>query len=128
MTQEKKYSRNRKYNYLKAMICEQSDRIFRQCYTCHEWKPLDNDNYLRNDREVMWFTFQCKDCRNEYKRQRKQYLKDHPAERHITNVEQKELFDWKVFTKEESEEETVESKVDRILAFLWLNKWAFKKS
>jgi hypothetical protein len=47
------------------------------------------------------------------------------AEKPIT-VEQKELFDWKIFTKE-SDEETVESKVDRILAFLWLTKWTFKK-
>lgn len=41
------------------------------------------------------------------------------AEKPITNVEQKELFDWKVFTKEDSNE-TLEYKINKIFNFFWL--------
>jgi len=122
MTQEKKYSRNYKYNYLKAVLCEQSDKVFRKCYTCQQWKPLDNDNYLRNEREVMWFTFQCKDCRNAYKKQRKEFIKEQIKE------QQKEIKPENVKQEPIFEDDSVESKLDRILSYLWLNKWAFKKS
>lgn len=41
------------------------------------------------------------------------------AEKPINHVEQKELFDWKVFTQEDSNE-TLESKINKIFNFLWL--------
>lgn len=129
MQQEKKFTKNHKYNYLKAIICEQSDKVYRKCYTCQQWKPLDTENYLRNEREVMWFTFQCKECRNEYKKQRRKFNKEQ-IQNQLTdeksqwvclkNAEQKELFDWKIFTRENVEEktETLEDKVNKILSFL----------
>lgn len=43
------------------------------------------------------------------------------AEKPINHVEEHSLF-------EETEEETLESKIDKIFNFLWLNRWTWKKS
>lgn len=65
----------------------------------------------------------CIKCARELEKQQRQFEKEKKieAEKPITNVEQKELFDWKIFTKEESESnETLESKINKIFNFLWL--------
>lgn len=133
MQQEKKRNRTCfKYHYETVKICVETDVIYTRCRECKQLKP-SNLEYFRKDSDPhaqRLILPLCKECWREIDKQKRdsEKMKKIHAEKPINYVEQKELFDWKVFTKEESESnDTLESKVDRILSFLWLNKWTYKK-
>lgn len=129
MQQEKKRIRSVwKYHFENVRICCETDVIYTRCRICKEYKP-SNLKYFRKDSDPnaqRLIQPLCVECARQMEKA-KRYKKPEEIEKPINHVEQKELFDWKVFKKEESEEETIESKVDRILSFLWLNKWKYKK-
>lgn len=134
MTQEKKYTRVWKYHYDTITICRETDVLMTRCYKCWQFKPSWTANFKKSKQYERWFAPLCKDCYNkEQLKWKENQANEQPIPRWHYEIdperaEQIELFEWKIFKKEDVQKESVESKVDRILAFLWLNKWAFKKS
>lgn len=129
MTENKRIRTCHKYHYDTVKICRETDVIFTRCRVCKNLFPSTLE-YFRKDKSNSERLIQpiCRKCSCEKERQYNATVREEKRfeQKPIQNVEQRELFDWKIFTKE-SDEETVESKVDRILAFLWLTKWTFKK-
>lgn len=122
MKQEKKYTKQTwKYHYSLVKICDEIDTIYRCCYTCKQVKPLDLNHFCKNSNDVMWFMTQCKECRNNYKRERKAILEaeamkqehehDHVEQKDTSKLKQTSLFD---------ENDSTETKLNKILAYLWL--------
>lgn len=131
--QNKRIRSCHKYHYDTVKICRETDVIFTRCRICKNLFPStleyfrkDNRNPIREIQPI------CRKCwcekENEYKtrvREEQEF-----QNKKISNVEEHSLFEWKVFTKEdvkEEQKETLESKVDRILSYLWLGKWQSKK-
>ena len=133
MQQEKKRIRSVwKYHFENVRICVETDVIYTRCRICKEYKPSNLEYFRKDPDKNAQRLIQpiCRECAKKLEREQREYEKIQKieSEKPINHVEQKELFDWKVFTKEESESnDTLESKVDRILSFLWLNKWTYKK-
>lgn len=133
MKQEKKRIRSVwKYHFETVRICVETDVIYTRCRICKEYKPSNLEYFRKDPDKNAQRLIQpiCRECAKKLEREQREYEKIQKieSEKPINHVEQKELFDWKVFTKEESESnDTLESKVDRILSFLWLNKWTYKK-
>lgn len=133
MKQEKKRIRSVwKYHFENVRICVETDVVFTRCRVCKEYKPSNLEYFRKDPDKNAQRLIQpiCRECAKKLEREQREYEKIQKieSEKPINHVEQKELFDWKVFTKEESESnDTLESKVDRILSFLWLNKWTYKK-
>lgn len=133
MKQEKKRIRSVwKYHFENVRICVETDVIYTRCRICKEYKPSNLEYFRKDPDKNAQRLIQpiCRECAKKLEREQREYEKIQKieSEKPINHVEQKELFDWKVFTKEESESnDTLESKVDRILSFLWLNKWTYKK-
>lgn len=122
MKQEKKRIRSVwKYHFENVRICCETDVIYTRCRICKEYKP-SNLKYFRKDSDPnaqRLIQPLCLECARQMEKAKR--YKKVEAEKPITNVEQKELFDWKVFTKKESESnETLESKINKIFNFLWL--------
>jgi len=122
MQQEKKRIRSVwKYHFENVRICCETDVIYTRCRICKEYKP-SNLKYFRKDSDPnaqRLIQPLCLECARQMEKAKR--YKKVEAEKPITNVEQKELFDWKVFTKKESESnETLESKINKIFNFLWL--------
>lgn len=125
MKQEKKRIRSVwKYHFENVKVCVETDVIFTRCRICKQLKP-SNLEYFRKDSDPnakRLIQPLCKECWCELDKQKREFEKAKKIEskKSINHVEQKELF-------ENVQEETIESKVDRILSFLWLNKWTYKK-
>lgn len=122
MQQEKKRIRTVwKYHFETVKVCRETDVIYTRCRVCREYKP-SNLKYFRKDSDLnaqRLIQPLCLECARQIEKAKR--YKKVEAEKPITNVEQKELFDWKVFTKEESESnDTLESKINKIFNFLWL--------
>ncbi len=122
MQQEKKRIRSVwKYHFENVRICCETDVIYTRCRICKEYKP-SNLKYFRKDSDPnaqRLIQPLCLECARQMEKAKR--YKKVEAEKPITNVEQKELFDWKVFTKKESESnDTLESKINKIFNFLWL--------
>lgn len=116
---ERKFKRVKKYHYSMVKICNETDQVFTRCYVCGEWKPSTQEYFKREadpnrDRDIRPI---CKHCVNEQ-------LKD----RLKRDKEKKEMESMKQISKEtvhtnplfEEDNETVESKLDRLLTYLWL--------
>ena len=121
MKQEKKRIRSVwKYHFENVKVCVETDVIFTRCRICKQLKP-SNLEYFRKDSDP---TAQrliqplCKECWCRLDKEKREIKKN--EQKPITNIEQKDLF-------QSTEEETLETKVDRILSFLWLNRWQYKK-
>ena len=133
MTENKRIRTCHKYHFDTVKICRETDVIFTRCRVCKQLFPSTLEYFRKDKSDSAQRMIQplCKKCWREkeaIKREQKKIIEREINEQpQIKNVEQKELFDWKMFTKNDFEEETVESKVDRILSFLWLNRWQFKK-
>ena len=130
MQQEKKRIRSVwKYHFDKITVCRETDVVFTRCRVCKELKP-SNLEYFRkdttNDAQRLIQPL-CNECARKSERAQREIKRIEEDQKPISNVEQKELFDWKIFTKEDVQKETLESKIDKIFNFLWLNKWAYKK-
>lgn len=122
MQQEKKRIRSVwKYHFENVRICCETDVIYTRCRICKEYKP-SNLKYFRKDSDPnaqRLIQPLCLECARQMEKAKR--YKKVEAEKPITNVGQKELFDWKVFTKKESESnDTLESKINKIFNFLWL--------
>ena len=126
MTQEnqrKTHKRVKKYHYKTVEICEETDIVFTRCRCCKQLFPSTLEFFIKESHKWEKRTIQplCRRCNREiwkwyrelYKSRKSEHAEINPAE-----AKQTELFD---------ENESVESKLDRILSFLWLNKWTCKK-
>jgi hypothetical protein len=133
MTENKRIRTCHKYHYDTVKICRETDVIFTRCRVCKQLYPSTLEYFRKDKSEEAQRLIQplCKKCWREKdaikREQQKLRELQIEVEDQPTNFEERSLFDWKIFTKESEEEETVESKVDRILAFLWLTKWTCKK-
>lgn len=133
MKQEKKRIRSVwKYHFETVKICTETDVIFTRCRICKQLKPSNLDYFRKDSSKTAQRLIQplCIECARNLEKEERAFEKQKKieAEKPINHVEQKELFDWKIFTKEESEsDETLESKIDKIFNFLWLNRWNCKK-
>ena len=122
MKQEKKRIRSVwKYHFKTIEICEETDVVFTRCRMCKELHPSTLEYFVKETHKWARRTIQpiCRKCACELQREYKQAYKERKAE-------QKEVQTKPIETKQETlfdENETVESKLDRILSFLWLNKW-----
>ena len=127
--QEKKRIRSVwKYHFKTIEICEETDVVFTKCRMCKELFPSTLEFFVKETHKWARRTIQpiCRKCacqlQREYKqayKERKEEQKEEVAPKKIESPVQTTLFD---------ENESVESKLDRILSFLWLNKWQYKKS
>lgn len=134
MKQEKKRIRSVwKYHFENVKICVETDVVFTRCRVCKELKPSSLE-FFRKDadkdaqRLIQPLCIKCaRKMEKESRENQKMFTAEVEDQKPISNIEQKELFDWKIFTKEDVQKETLESKIDKIFNFLWLNKWAYKK-
>lgn len=121
---KKMFTRKRtcwKYHYEMVQICKETDCVFTKCRICGQWKPSNLKNFAKETHANKKRELQplCRECLREQQKGRNKKSKE---EKEVKNVEQKELFDWKVFTKDESNE-TLETKLDKVISFLsklWL--------
>ena len=125
MKQEKKRIRSVwKYHFENVKICVETDVVFTRCRVCKELKPSNLEYFRKDPDKDAQRLIQpiCRECAKKIEREQREIEKTQKieSEKPINHVEQKELF-------ENVQEETIESKVDRILSFLWLNKWKYKK-
>ena len=131
MTENKRNRTCHKYHYDTVKICRETDMIFTRCRVCKQFFPSTTEYFRKDKSDDAQRLIQplCKKCWREKEAIKRQLLREKKMneEKEIKNVEAHSLFEWKMFTKNDFAEETVESKVDRILSFLWLNKWQFKK-
>lgn len=104
-----------KHHYLNEVICKETDIIYRRCYTCREYKPLDKEHFQVNSSEKMWFMFQCKNCRNEYK----QELAKQKAKKEVEAMKEVEAKNQKQHSLFEASD-TLETKLNKVLAYLWI--------
>ena len=122
MKQEKKRIRSVwKYHFKTIEICEETDVVFTRCRMCKELHPSTLEYFVKETHKWAKRTIQpiCRKCACELQREYKQAYKER-------KTEQKEVQTNPIETKQETlfdEKESVESKLDRILSFLWLNKW-----
>lgn len=104
-----------KKHYVDVCICKETDLIYRKCYTCLECKPLDREHFNVDSHDKQGFMAQCKDCRNNYKRERKEIVeKEKQAktqQKAPKEFKEKSLFE---------ESDSTETKLNKILAYLWL--------
>ena len=142
MTENKRIRTCHKYHYDTVKICRETDVIFTRCRVCKNLFPSTLEYFRKDTTKDSQRMIQplCIKCARELEKQERARAKEKEREltreavheivenwkkldekRRIKNVEQKELFDWKIFTKEESESnETLESKINKIFNFLWL--------
>ena len=98
MKQEKKRIRSVwKYHFENVKICVETDVVFTRCRICKELKP-SNLEYFRKDADKdaqRLIQPLCLECARKLEKQQRQFEKENKieAEKSITNVEQKELFD-----------------------------------
>lgn len=109
-----------KYHYDTIQICRETDRVYTKCRICGEWKPSNLQNFAKETHANKKRELQplCRECLKEQQKGRNKKYRE--AQKPIT-VESHSLFEGKV--KEELEKETMESKLDKVIAFLskfWL--------
>lgn len=124
MKQEKKRIRSvGKYHFENIKVCVETDVVFTRCRVCKQLKPSNLEYFRKASNQDSERLIQplCIECAREMEKEQRKFEKEKrmEAEKPITNVEQKELFDWKVFTKEDSNE-TLEYKINKIFNFFWL--------
>lgn len=124
------YKRTRKYHFDTVQICRETDQVFTRCYMCWEWKPSNrkffkaewNKNKDRDIRPI------CKECANVQQKEYKKRMKD--AEEKLVNAQeakQDSFIDYLQELEDEAKKEkekkdnSLESKVQKILDFLWLS-------
>ena len=124
ITREKNWwKKHWKLHYIETILCKETDVIYRECYTCKKVKPLDNEHFVRNSYEKMWFMFQCKDCRNEYKNKRNEILRAQKEEKH-EQLDSKDFKAESLFKESSKEKDTFTlSDVRKILSYFWIKKW-----
>lgn len=116
MKQEKKRIRSVwKYHFEDVRICVETDVVFTRCRVCKELKP-SNLEFFRKDADKnapRLIQPLCIKCAREMEKQQRQYEKEKKieSEKPITKVEAKSLFD---------EKDSTETKLDKILSYLWL--------
>jgi len=125
MQQEKKRIRSVwKYHFENVRICVETDVIYTRCRICKEYKPSNLEYFRKDPDKNAQRLIQpiCRECAKKLEREQREYEKIQKieSEKPINHVEQKDLF-------ADTKEDSLESKVDKILSFLWLNKWTYKK-
>lgn len=96
----------KKYHYDMIQICRETDRVYTKCRICWEWKPSDLKNFAKETHAHKKRDIQplCRACLKEQQKERNRKSREEKP----VNVEAHSLF----------EEETVESKIDKVIAFL----------
>ena len=78
-------------------ICVETDVIYTRCRVCKEYKPSNLEYFRKDTTKDSQRMIQplCIKCARELEKQQRQFEKEKKieAEKPITNVEQKELFD-----------------------------------
>ena len=125
MIQEKKRIRSVwKYHFENVKICVETDVIFTRCRKCKQLFPSNLEYFRKDSSKDAQRLIQplCKTCWRELDKEQREFekMKKIEEQKPITNVEEHSLF-------EDSEQETMESKIDKIFNFLWLNRWTCKK-
>ena len=115
MKQEKKRNRTcRKYHFDTIVICRETDLIFTKCRICKEYYPSTLE-YFRKDSDPQAKRIiqpLCNECARKIEKQKREIEKIKKIEEQKPlNVEEQPLF-------EEEQEETMESKIDKIFNFL----------
>ena len=119
MTQ-RKFKRVQKYTYSMVKICNETDQVFTRCYSCGEYKPATTEYFRKEanpdrDRD---FRPLCKKCANEHLRE---YLKDRKHKEEMEKmVEVKTVHSEPLIKNEKKEDKNLESKIQKILDYLWL--------
>lgn len=114
MTQNKRTRSVKAYHYDTIQICRETDVIYTRCRVCKEYKPSDlkhfmKETHLWKKREIAPL---CRECHKKIAAERK-LKKEQPIK-----IEAHTLFE------EEKKEETIESKLDKVIAFfnkLWIS-------
>lgn len=124
MTENKRIRTCHKYHYDTVKICVETDVICTRCRICWELKPSTLDYFRKDPTPNAQRLIQplCNSCAREMEKK----VRARERER---NQSKMELVQDAIKHVEEQPliEESVESKIDRILSFLWLNKWTSKK-
>lgn len=124
MTENKRIRTCHKYHYDTVKICVETDVICTRCRICWEIKPSTLDYFRKDPTPNAQRLIQplCNECAREMEKK----FRERERER---NQSKMELVQDAIKHVEEQPliEESVESKIDRILSFLWLNKWTSKK-
>ena len=114
MTQNKRTRSVKAYHYDTVQICRETDVIYTRCRVCKEYKPSDLKYFMKETHE--WrkreITPLCRECHKKIVAERK--LK---KEQQTIKIEAPHLFE------EETQEESIESKLDKVIAFftkLWI--------
>lgn len=95
-----------KYHYETVQICKETDVIYTRCRVCKEYKPSDLKYFMKDTHEWKRREIQplCRECHRKLKAERK------IKEQQTIKVEAPHLF-------EETQEETIETKLDKVIAF-----------
>lgn len=115
---ERKFKRVPKYTYSMVKICNETDQVFTRCYCCGEWKPATTEYFRKEaspdrDRD---FRPLCKKCANEQLREYNQKRKKQRELDAMIQVSPETIHSEPLLKKDE----TMESKIDKILSYLWL--------
>lgn len=125
MLQEKKRIRSVwKYHFKQITICEETDVVFTRCRICKELFPSTLEYFAKDTHKDAKRTIQpiCRKCacqlQREYNQTYRNNKKEQEAEqkfveKKIESPIQATLFD---------EDESVESKLDKIMKYLWIKK------
>lgn len=121
MEENKRNRTCHKYHYETVKICVETDVICTRCRICWEIKPSTIDYFRKDPTPNAQRLIQplCNECAREMEKKVRAREREKSLIREletIKHVEEQPLI-----------EESVESKIDRILSFLWLNKWTSKK-
>lgn len=112
------------YHYYDEVLCKETDVVYSKCRICWEYKP--RTDFRKDSKAPSEYSPVCKICARAYEKRIKDQRKE--QEKQPTPIDAVAMH---LFNKEDVEvkkDDTLETKVDRILYFLWLtNKWKFKK-
>ena len=119
MTENKRIRTCHKYHYDTVKICRETDVVCTICRVCKNMYPSTIE-YFRKDKQNSERDIQpiCRACASKKERmhdakvREEKRLAELEQQKPISSVEEHSLFE------DVQKEETVESKVDRILAFL----------
>ena len=126
MTQEKKRIRSVwKYHFKQITICEETDVVFTRCRMCKELFPSTFEFFVKDTKKDAKRSIQpiCRKCACQLQREYNQTYRNNKkeaeqqqstvVEKKVENPIQTTLFD---------EDESVESKLDKIMKYLWIKK------
>ena len=126
MTENKRIRTCHKYHYDTVKICRETDVVCTICRVCKNMYPSTIE-YFRKDKQNSERDIQpiCRACASKKERMHDAEVRE---QKRLAQIEeQKPIWNVEAHSLFENTEETVESKVDRILAFLWLTRWQYKK-